>query len=52
MKQEQQYNCELCSDTGYIPTMEAVYPGEGYMANIGERKCTCQIIDDDDEYNE
>lgn len=41
--------CEYCHGTGEVSTMEAVYPGEPHMANIGIRKCICQISEPDYE---
>lgn len=34
--------CEVCLGTGEVSTMEAVYPGEPHMADIGTRACICQ----------
>lgn len=40
--------CEHCGGTGELSSMEAVYPGEPHMADIGTRPCICQIRDEDD----
>lgn len=40
--------CEHCEDSGEVSRMEAVYPGEPHMADIGTETCTCKRRDDDD----
>ena len=35
--------CMHCYGTGEITTMERVYPNEPHMADIGTRKCHCQV---------
>jgi hypothetical protein len=40
--------CELCGGTGEVTTSEQVYPGEPHMADIGTRKCICQLKEESD----
>lgn len=41
--------CLDCEGTGEVSRMEAVYPGEPHMADIGTQKCHCQINEPDHE---
>lgn len=41
--------CAECGGTGEVSVMEAVYPGEPHMADIGTQKCPCQRRDQEDE---
>lgn len=44
--------CETCGNTGEVRTMEAVYPGEPHMADVGTGPCPdCRPGGDDDDYN-
>lgn len=41
--------CETCGGTGEVSAMEAVYPGEPHMADVGSRRCPdCQDNNDSD----
>jgi len=40
--------CEDCGDTGEVSRMEAVYPREPHMANVGSELCHCQQKEDDE----
>lgn len=37
------FDCDICEDTGKVGCMEAVYPGEPHMADIGEQMCECRL---------
>lgn len=45
----QKYDCDICQDTGEVSCMEAVYPGEPHMADVGTQKCECQLNNTDEE---
>lgn len=36
---EEETECETCGGTGEVSAMEAVYPGEPHMADVGSRPC-------------
>lgn len=40
--------CVECGGTGKVPRMEAVYPNEPHMADVGEQKCICTLDTEDD----
>lgn len=40
--------CAECLGTGEVSTSEQVYPGEPHMADIGTRKCRCQLTEESD----
>lgn len=40
--------CAFCRGEGEVTTMEQVYPNEPHYADVGTRKCVCQIKDDDE----
>ncbi|MDB5258093.1 MAG: hypothetical protein JWM14_2788 [Chitinophagaceae bacterium] len=44
--------CEYCLGTGEIDSYEYVYNSEPLMARVGNRRCMCQIPEEDDEPNE
>lgn len=48
IREEVEYDCEICQDTGEVDTMESVYPGEPHQAPIGTQKCECRLRDPDD----
>lgn len=51
--QEDDEVCEECGGSGFVSKMEAVYPNEPYMADIGEEPCPkCSYQRSDDDYNE
>lgn len=50
LAEESEEICEWCGGTGEVTTMEQVYPGEPHMADIGTRKCICQI--EKEEYDD
>lgn len=35
--------CEMCDGTGEVSCMEAVYPGEPHMADVGTQTCECKL---------
>jgi len=44
--------CETCGGTGEVSAMEAVYPGEPHMADVGTQPCPdCCGGDTEDDYN-
>lgn len=45
--EEEERPCEDCNGTGEVSVMEAVYPGEPHMADVGTRKCHCQVREDE-----
>jgi DnaJ-class molecular chaperone len=49
---EKEKVCETCGGEGVISKMEAVYPGEPHMADIGEQPCPdCSGGDTEDDYD-
>ena len=41
--------CGMCGGSGEVSTMEAVYPGEAHMADVGTAPCPeCRPAKDDD----
>lgn len=52
-QEEDEEVCETCGGTGEVSSMEAVYPGEPHMADVGTQPCPdCSPqFDDSDEYD-
>lgn len=43
--------CQTCGGTGEVSKMEAVYPGEPHMADVGTQPCPdCQNNEPDDDH--
>jgi len=49
---EKVYFCEICKDTWEISVNEQVYPGEVHFAELGTRRCVCQLPSEDDYQEE
>lgn len=47
IREEVEYDCDICEDTGEVSAMESVYAGEPHQAPIGVQKCECQLHEDD-----
>lgn len=42
-EREAEKECEICGGTGEVSSMEQVWADEPHMADVGTRKCICQI---------
>lgn len=51
-KDEQQYNCDLCEDTGVVTTFEPIESDSPNLAPVAERICDCQLGEEDWRVNE
>ena len=47
----QRVECKTCDDTGRVPAMGQVYPGEPHMADVDEMPCPDCGIDDSDHHD-